>query len=64
MVGSTFSTICHILPFESTLNITKDILNSNYNNILPSILIVGIYIVIVIILTIILFKRKMISDNK
>ena len=64
MVGSTFSTICHILPFESTLNITKDILNSNYNNILSSILIVGIYTVIVIILTIILFKRKMISDNK
>lgn len=64
MVGSTFSTICHILPFESALNITKDILNSNYNNILSSILIVGIYTVIVIILTIILFKRKMISDNK
>lgn len=64
MVGSTFSTICYILPFESALNITKDILNSNYNNILSSILIVGIYTVIVIILTIILFKRKMISDNK
>lgn len=64
MVSSTFSTICHILPFESALNITKDILNSNYNNILSSILIVGIYTVIVIILTIILFKRKMISDNK
>lgn len=64
MVGSTFSEICHILPFESALNITKDILNSNYNNILSSILIVGIYTVIVIILAITLFKRKMISDNK
>lgn len=64
MVGNTFSTICKILPFQSTLNITKDILNSNYSNILPSILIVGIYTVIVIILTITLFKRKMISDNK
>ena len=64
MVGSTFSTICHILPFESTLNIAKGILNSNYNNILSSIVIVSIYTIIVVILAITLFKRKMISDNK
>ena len=64
MVGNTFSTICHILPFESSLNITKGILNSSYNNILFSIVIVSIYTIIVVILAIVLFKRKMISDNK
>ena len=36
MVGNTFSTICKILPFQSTLNITKSVLNNSYNNILTS----------------------------
>ena len=64
MVGNTFSTICKILPFQSTLNITKGILNNNNTNILSNIIIVLIYTILVIILTIILFKKKMISDNK
>lgn len=64
MVGNTFSTICKILPFQSTLNITKGILNNNNTNILSDIIIVLIYTILVIILAIILFKKKMISDNK
>lgn len=64
MVGNTFSTICKILPFQSTLNITKGILNNNNTNILSNIIIVLIYTILVIILAIILFKKKMISDNK
>ena len=64
MVGNTFSTICKILPFQSTLNITKSILNNNYNNILTSILVVVIYTIITIVLEIFLFKKKMISDSK
>lgn len=64
MVGNTFSTICKILPFQSTLNITKGILNNNNTNILSNIIIVLIYTISVIILAIILFKKKMISDNK
>lgn len=64
MVGNTFSTICKILPFQSTLNITKSVLNNSYNNILTSILVVVIYTIITILLEIFLFKKKMISDSK
>ena len=64
MVGSTFNRICHILPIESTLNIIKGILNGNYNNMLHDIIIVSIYTFTIMILAVILFKRKMISDNK
>lgn len=64
MVGNTFSTICKILPFQSTLNITKSMLNNSYNNILTSILVVIIYTIITIVLEIFLFKKKMISDSK
>ena len=64
MVGNTFSTICKILPFQSTLNITKSVLNNSYNNILTSTLIVVIYTIITILLEISLFKKKMISDSK
>ena len=64
MVGNTFSTICKILPFQSTLNITKSVLNNSYNNILISTLIVVIYTIITIVLEIFLFKKKMISDSK
>ena len=64
MVGNTFSTVCKILPFQSTLNITKSVLNNSYNNILTSTLIVVIYTIITILLEIFLFKKKMISDSK
>ncbi len=64
MVGDTFSNICHKLPFEGTLNIVKGVLNNNYNNLLTSITIFIIYTLIVTILAIILFKKKMTSDNK
>ena len=64
MVGNTFSTICKILPFQSTLNITKSVLNNSCNNILTSTLIVVIYTIITIVLEIFLFKKKMISDSK
>ena len=53
-----------ILPFQSTLNITKSVLNNSYNNILTSTLIVVIYTIITILLEIFLFKKKMISDSK
>ena len=64
MVGKTFNTICKILPFQSTLDITKSILNRNCNNIIISILIVLLYTITTIGITIILFKKNMISDTK
>ena len=64
MVSETFDTICKILPFKGTLDITKSILNKNYDNILVSTLIVLLYTIMTITIAIILFKKKMISDNK
>ena len=64
MVGNAFNTICHILPFYSTLNIVRCVLNGSNIDILKSILIVGIYIIIILIVMVFLFKRKMVSDNK
>lgn len=64
MIGNTFEKICEFLPFESTLNIIKSILNNAQYDILRSIILVFIYTVITIIITIIIFKRNMISDNK
>lgn len=64
MVGNIFKIICDVLPFQGCVNITKGILNGNYENILSSSITVSIYIVIFSILTITVFKKKMISDNK
>lgn len=64
MVGDTFGTICDILPFQGSLNITKGVLNGNYSNMFNDIMIVIIYTIIVIFLGVFLFKKRMISDNK
>ena len=65
IVGKTFNTICKILPFESCLVIIKSILNNDLGAIsLRNILVFSVYTLIVLVSTIIVFKRKMVSDNK
>ena len=65
LVGKGFSFICQILPFESCYNIIKAILNNNYDLISPmNIIIFIIYTTITLVISIIVFKNKMISDNK
>lgn len=64
MVGKTFDTICKILPFSRALDLVKGVLNNNYTNIIPNIIVTATYIIIVTIIAIVLFKKKMISDNK
>ncbi len=65
LVGKVFARICEILPFESCLNIIKGVLNSNMNIIsIRNIIVFLIYTVTVLIITIIVFKKKMVSDNK
>ena len=64
-VGKTFSAICKALPFESCLNIIKGVLNNNFENISVSdIAIFSAYTIIVLVLSVIIFKKRMISDNK
>lgn len=63
LVGDVFAKVCEILPFYSLVNITKGILNSNYSNFLNYFITFGIYFVIIIILTVTVFKKKMTSDK-
>ena len=65
LVGGVFGFICSILPVESCLNIIKGVLNNNYSIITTqNIITFLIYTIITVILAIIVFKKKMVSDNK
>ncbi len=65
LVGKVFARICELLPFESSLNIIKGVLNNDYNLISTrNIVTFIIYTIIILVLTIIVFKKKMVSDNK
>ena len=64
-VGKIFSKICEYLPFESCLNIMKGILNNQLDLIsLRNIILFLIYTFIILIGSIIIFKKKMTSENK
>lgn len=64
-IGKVFSVICDCLPFESSLVIIKSVLNNSYENIsLQNILVFSLYTVAVIVLTVVIFQKRMISDNK
>ena len=65
MVGKTFTSICEILPFESCLNIVRGTLNNDFSMISTrNIITFAIYTIVVLVTTIIVFKKKMVSDNK
>jgi ABC-2 type transport system permease protein len=65
LVGKGFALICEILPFESCYNIIKGILNNNYDDISSmNIIVFIIYTVAMLIISIFVFNKKMISDNK
>ena len=63
LIGPVFSKICLYLPFSHALNIIRYALNNIYIN-FSDILIVIIYTVMVLIISIYVFKKKMVSDNK
>ena len=65
LIGNGFAKLCELLPFESALNIIKGVLNNNYDILSTRNIIVFVaYTIIILILSIIVFKRKMIGDNK
>lgn|SRR5574344_93181 len=64
MVGKVFGVICNILPFSHSLNITQVLLMNNGKSIINDIIIVALYTLFTFIISIILFKNKMQSDNK
>ena len=65
LVGKFFAVICEILPFESCLNIIKGVLNNDYSLIsFQNIIVFSFYTIIVFVISVIIFKNKMTSDNK
>lgn len=65
VIGGVFAIICKMLPFEACLNIIQGVLNNDFSSLtLVHIIVFLIYFISVIILSTIVFKKKMISDNK
>jgi len=65
LIGNVFKKVCEVLPFESCLNIIKGILNDNLSIISTrNIIVFLIYTVGILVLSIITFKKKMVSDSK
>ena len=64
-IGGIFEVICKILPFEACLNIIQGTLHNNFNNLsITNIIVFIIYFLAVILLSVSVFKKRMISDNK
>ena len=64
-IGGVFAIICKILPFEACLNIIQGTLHKDFSNIsIINIIVFSIYFIFTILLSVIVFKKKMISDNK
>lgn len=65
LLGDAFSKICEYLPFESCVTIIKGIMNNNLESItIRNIIVFLVYTIIVFTISIIVFRKKMISDNK
>jgi len=64
LVGKIFSKICELLPFESSLNIIKGTLNDINIITTRNIIVFLIYLILMLIISIIVFKKRMFSDNK
>ena len=65
LIGKGFARICEILPFESCLNIIKGVANNDIGIIsVRNIVVFAAWTIVVLVISIIVFKKKMVSDNK
>ncbi len=65
LLGKGFIKFCEHLPFESCLNIIKGIVNRDTSIITSrNIVVFSVYIVITFVAAVIIFKKKMTSDNR
>ena len=65
LLGDVFSIICEFLPFESCVTIIKGIMNNNLEIISArNIVVFCTYTIAILVISVIVFKKKMISDNK
>ncbi len=65
IVGKGFAKFCHILPFEGALNILKAFLNNDFSMVSNSnIVIVALYTILIFVISVMVFNKKMTSDNR
>ena len=65
VMGGVFEVICKALPFEACLNIIQGTLHNDFSNLtLIHIIVFFIYFIAVPFLSVVVFKKKMINDNK
>ncbi|MCK9526595.1 MAG: ABC transporter permease [Limnochordia bacterium] len=64
LVGGTFARIANLLPFSHAVNAGRAALSGNYQQILPHLWWVIGYAVITLAIAILVFTRKMSSDNQ
>ena len=65
MLGSVFGKLCEYLPFESCLVILKGIMNNDPKSINGrNVIVFAVYTVVVSVVSVFIFNRQMISDNK
>ena len=65
LLGNVYGKICEFLPFDSALVIIKGILNNKLQTItMQNIIIFSAYMIGFLVLSTLVFKKKMTSDNK
>lgn len=63
LVGGTFKKVAYILPFANAVDAGKAAIAGNYSDIGKPLLIVSVYAALLFTIAVIVFKRKMNSDN-
>ena len=65
LLGNGFARVCEYLPFESCVTVIKGIMNMDTSIITNrNIVVLNIYLTIVFVLAVMIFNKKMLSDNK
>jgi ABC-2 type transport system permease protein len=65
IIGGVFEIICKLLPFEACLNIIQSTLHNDFSSVsCMNIIVFFIYFIAIIFLSIVVFRKRMISDNK
>lgn len=64
VIGGTFLKVCNILPFRPGVVVARGAFTRNYDNILKFLVEILVYAVVLYVLAIIVFNRKMKSDRK
>ena len=64
LLGNGFATVCKVLPFESCVTILKAFVNANFTLIEPrNIIVLLVYTILILVASILIFKKKMLNTK-